>query len=159
MQRHNLTKIVVSTGVGKFRQNPKFEDSILPSIIADFSAIVGQKPAPRGAKKSIATFKTRTGDVVGLVVTLRGQRMKDFLSRLVNVALPRVRDFRGIDIKNFDKRGNLNIGLKEHTIFPEINPEKVVTTFGIQITMVGNTRTLEESEKLFRDLGIPFKKS
>ena len=159
MQRNNLKKIVVSTGVGKFRQNPKFEDSILPSIINDFSTIVGQKPATRGAKKSIATFKTRTGDVVGLVVTLRGQRMKDFLTRLVNVTLPRVRDFRGIDVKNFDERGNLNIGLREHTVFPEINPEKVVTPFGIQITMVGDARTPEESEKLFRDAGIPFKKS
>src|SRR3989344_1784232 len=158
MQRHNLEKIVVSTGVGKFRQNPKFEDSILPNVIADFSTIVGQKPATNGAKKSIASFKTRTGDVVGLIVTLRGQRMKDFLSRLVNVALPRVRDFRGIDVKNFDARGNLNIGLREHTVFPEINPEKTTTTFGIQITLVGNTKTIVEGEKLFRAAGIPFKK-
>src|SRR3989344_623467 len=155
MQRHNLEKIVVSTGVGKFRQNPKFEDSILPNVIADFSAIVGQKPATRGAKKSIATFKTRTGDVIGLIATLRGQRMKDFLARLVNVALPRVRDFRGIDLKNFDARGNLSIGLREHTIFPEINPEKTPTVFGLQVTLVGNAKNIAEGEKLFRGLGIP----
>ncbi|OGY60165.1 MAG: 50S ribosomal protein L5 [Candidatus Colwellbacteria bacterium RIFCSPLOWO2_01_FULL_48_10] len=159
MQSHRLTKIVVSSGVGKLRSNVKFDESILPKIVADFSTIVGQKPAPRGAKKSIATFKTRTGDVVGLVATLRGKRMNDFLSRLVNVALPRVRDFRGIDPKNFDSRGNLSIGIKEHTIFPEINPEKTPTTFGLQVTFTTDTKTKEEGIALCRKLGIPLKKA
>ena len=159
MQSHRLTKIVVSSGVGKLRSNVKFDESILPKIVADFSTIVGQKPAARGAKKSIATFKTRTGDVVGLVATLRGKRMNDFLSRLVNVALPRVRDFRGIDPKNFDSRGNLSIGIKEHTIFPEINPEKTPTTFGLQVTFTTDTKNKEEGIALCRKLGIPLKKA
>lgn len=159
MQRHNLEKIVVSTGVGKFRQNVKFEENILPAIIADFTTIVGQKPATRGAKKSIATFKTRAGDIVGLVATLRGQRMEDFLSRLVNIALPRVRDFRGIDTRNFDERGNISIGIKEHTIFPEINQEKTQTTFGLQVTLVGNTRDREAGIALMKELGVPLKKA
>ena len=159
MQRHNLEKIVVSVGVGKMRNNAKFDEAVLPAILSDLAAITGQKPAVRGAKKSIATFKTRTGDIVGVAVTLRRKRMNDFLSRLVNVALPRVRDFRGINTDSFDKRGNLSIGLKEQTIFPEINQEKTPVTFGMQITLVANTKSLEEGRELFTKLGIPFKKS
>lgn len=159
MQRNSLEKIVVSTGVGKLRNNPKFEESVLPAMISDLMAIVGQKPAVRGAKKSIATFKTRTGDVVGLSATLRGKRMNDFLTRFVNVALPRVRDFKGINPDSFDSRGNLSIGIKEHTIFPEINPEKTSTVFGIEVTFVTNTKTVEEGREILSKLGIPFKKS
>ena len=158
MQRIHLNKIVVATGVGKLRQHPKFKDTILPDITNDLKTIIGQKPATRGAKKSMANFKTRTGDVIGLVITLRGKRMNDFLSRLINVALPRVRDFRGIDPKNFDSNGNLSIGIKEHTIFPEINPEKTTTTFGLQVTFVGNTKNKEEGIDLAKRLGIPLKK-
>lgn len=158
MQRIHLKKIVIATGVGKLRQNPKFNETILPDIVNDMKTIIGQKPATRGAKKSMANFKTRTGDVIGLVVTLRGKRMNDFLTRLINVALPRVRDFRGIDPKNFDANGNLSIGIKEHTIFPEINPEKTTTTFGLQVTFVGNTSSREEGIDLAKRLGIPLKK-
>lgn len=158
MQRINLKKIVVATGVGKLRQNPKFKENVLPDIINDLKTIIGQKPATRGAKKSMANFKTRTGDVIGLQITLRGKRMHDFLNRLVNVALPRVRDFRGIDPKNFDSNGNLTIGIKEHTIFPEINPERTITTFGLQVTFVGNTSSREEGIELAKRLNIPLKK-
>ena len=158
MQRYRLEKVVVSTGVGKLRNNAKFAESILPAIIADFKTIVGQAPATRGAKKSIATFKTRTGDVVGLIATLRGKKMKHFLERLVNIALPRVRDFRGIDAKSFDKEGNLSIGIKEHVVFPEINPEKVQTIFGLQVTFVGNTKNKNEGIELAKELRIPLKK-
>ena len=159
MQRYHLEKIVVSTGVGKLRNNPKFAESVLPAVIADFESIVGQHPATRGAKKSIATFKTRTGDVVGIVATLRGKKMKYFLERLINVALPRVRDFRGIDNKSFDQKGNLSIGIKEHVVFPEINPEKTQTIFGLEVTIVGNTKNRKEGMELAKELGIPMKKS
>lgn len=159
MQRYNLEKIVVSTGVGKLRNSPKFKEDILPAVIEDFKTIVGQAPSTRGAKKSIATFKTRTGDVVGVMATLRGKKMKHFLERLVNIALPRVRDFRGIDTKSFDQKGNLSIGIKEHVVFPEINPEKTQTIFGLQVTVVGNTKNKAEGLEMAKELGIPLKKS
>ncbi|MBI2013776.1 MAG: 50S ribosomal protein L5 [Candidatus Colwellbacteria bacterium] len=158
MQRNTLEKIVVSVGVGKLRQMPAFEEKILPEIIKDLSALTGQYPAKRGAKKSIANFKTRQGDVIGAVVTLRGKKMTNFLERLVNVALPRVRDFKGIDPKHFDKKGNLSIGMKEHTVFPEINPEKAQFPFGLQITLVVKAKNKEEAVKLIKDLAVPLKK-
>ncbi len=159
MQRYHLEKIVVSTGVGKLRNTPKFTENILPAITDDFKTIVGQAPATRGAKKSIATFKTRTGDIVGLVTTLRGKKMKHFLDRLVNIALPRVRDFRGINPKSFDEKGHLSIGIKEHVVFPEINPEKTQTIFGLQVTIVGNTKNAKEGAEFAKELNIPLKKS
>lgn len=159
MQRYNLEKIVVSTGVGKLRNSPKFKEDILPAVIEDFKTIVGQAPSTRGAKKSIATFKTRTGDVVGVMATLRGKKMRHFLERLINIALPRVRDFRGIDTKSFDQKGNLSIGIKEHVVFPEINPEKTQTIFGLQVTVVGNTKNKAEGLEMAKELGIPLKKS
>lgn len=158
MQRYRLEKIIVSTGTGKLRQNAQFEEKILPEILTSMAIITGQHPAKKGAKKSIATFKTRTGDVVGVMVTLRGTKMKDFLNRLVHTALPRVRDFRGISIKNFDDRGNLNIGIKECVVFPEINPEKIYSNFGVQITLVANTKKKEDGIQLFRELGLPIQK-
>src|SRR3989338_2329418 len=159
MQRYHLEKIVVSTGVGKLRNTVKFTENILPAITDDFKAIVGQAPATRGAKKSIATFKTRTGDIVGLVATLGGKKMKYFLERLVNIALPRVRDFRGIDTKSFDEKGHLSMGIKEHVVFPEINPEKTQTIFGLEVTIVGNTKNKKEGLEFAKELGIPLKKS
>lgn len=159
MQRYHLEKIVVSTGVGKLRNSPKFTENILPAVIDDFKTIVGQAPATRGAKKSVANFKTRTGDVVGLVATLRGKKMKYFLERLINVALPRVRDFRGIDTKSFDDKGHLSLGLREHVVFPEINPEKTQTIFGLEVTIVGNTKNKKEGMELARELQIPLKKT
>jgi large subunit ribosomal protein L5 len=159
MQEHRLEKIVVSTGLGRMRNLPQFEDKLLPEIAADFAVITGQKPAPRAAKKSIASFKVREGEIVGLATTLRGQRMKDFFDRVVNIALPRVRDFRGIDLKQFDEHGNVSIGFKDHTIFPEINPEQSRTIFGVEVTMVANTTSKEEGIILFRSLGLPLKKN
>lgn len=158
MQRNRLEKIVLSVGVGRMRQLPNFEEKILPDIIRDLSIIAGQHPSKRGAKKAIANFKTREGDVIGLMVTLRGKKMRDFLSRLINVVLPRVRDFRGIDIGHFDERGNLSIGIKEHTTFPEINPEKTNHVFGVQITFTTNTRKREDGIELMRNLALPLKK-
>ncbi len=159
MQSRKLEKIVVSVGVGKMRQNnAQFDDKVLPEIAKEFSSLVGQKPAVRGAKKSIASFKIRQGEVVGLVATLRGKRMEDFLSRFVNVALPRVRDFRGIDTKNFDSRGNLTIGVKEHTVFPEINPEASKVNFGLEVSLVAGTKDKKEGMELYRKLGLPIKK-
>jgi len=161
MQSGNLKleKIVVNIGVGRLRQAQNFSDKILPEIEKELAEITGQKPSPRGAKKSIAGFKLRAGDIVGLKVTLRGKRMKDFLDKVIGIALPRVRDFRGIDLKKVDKSGNLSIGFREHSVFPEINLETSRVNFGIEITLVPNTVKKEEAVELYRKLGIPFKKN
>ena len=158
MQSHQLEKIVVSVGVGKMRaNNAQFEDKVLPELMKELAMIVGQKPATRKVKKSIAAFKTREGDVVGVVTTLRGKKMDDFLVRLINVALPRVRDFRGINTTNLDSRGNLTIGIKEHTVFPEINPENSKANFGLEITLVAGTKNKEEGLALLSAFGFPFR--
>ena len=158
MQRKDLEKIVVAVGVGKLRQNAQFENSILPEIIKDLTAITGQKPQPRPAKQSIAGFKLREGNMVGLRVTLRDKRMYDFLGRMVNVALPRVRDFRGINPKQIDNAGNLTIGVREHTVFPEISPEDSKYDFGFQVTFVSGVKDKEKAKAVFEKLGIPFEK-
>ena len=158
MQSGNLKKIVVSTTVGRLRQRHGFADKILPAISNDLAVITGQKPAPRQARKSIAGFKLREGDIVGLKVPLRGKRMKDFLKRFVEVVLPRVRDFRGIDPKAIDAQGNLTIGIKEHIVFPEVAPDEVKIDFGLEVTLVSDTKGKEESYKLFKSLGIPLMK-
>lgn len=159
MQGCKLEKIVVSVGMGKMRQsNAQFDSNILPEITKELGVIVGQRPGYRKAKKSIASFKSRQGDVVGLLATLRGQRMKDFLSRLINFVLPRVRDFRGIDLDNFDSRGNLTIGIKEYTVFPEINSEISKVNFGLEITLVAGTKNKDEGIAYYRKLCLPLKK-
>ena len=158
MQRKDLEKIVVGIGVGKLRQNAQFENSILPEITKDIAAITGQKPQPRPAKKSVSGFKLREGEMVGLKVTLRGKRMRDFLGRMVNIALPRVRDFRGIDPQQIDSAGNLTIGIREHTVFPEISPEDSKFDFGFQVTLVSGTKNKEQARAVFETLGIPFEK-
>ncbi|KKU15327.1 MAG: 50S ribosomal protein L5 [Parcubacteria group bacterium GW2011_GWB1_45_9] len=160
MQSDNLKleKIVVNVGVGRLSQAPNFSDKILPEIDKELALITGQKPSPRGAKQSIAGFKIRAGNVVGLKVTLRGKRMRDFLSRLVNIALPRVRDFRGVDLKNVDKSGNLSIGFREHSVFPEINLETSRVNFGLEVTLVPKIRIREKAIEAYRQLGVPFKK-
>ena len=158
MQKISLEKIVVSAGLGRARTSPQFEDKMLPEITRDLEIITGQKPAVRRAKKSIAGFKVREGDIVGLTATLRGRRMSDFLSKLTGVVLPRIRDFRGIDLKNIDSSGNLTIGLKEHVIFPEINQDVSHVAFGLEITLVSPSKDKEGSEEFYRSLGIPFKK-
>lgn len=158
MQRPDLEKIVVATGVGKLRQNAQFDAAVLPEITRELAAITGQKPQTRPARKSIAGFKIREGNLVGLKVTLRGKRMRDFLSRTVHIALPRVRDFRGIDPDQIDRAGNLTIGFRDHTVFPEIAPEDSKFDFGLQITFVSGVKDKEKARALFEKLGIPFQK-
>ncbi len=154
-----LQKIVVNTGIGRLStSNAHFEEKILPEIIAEFKAITGQQPALRKARASIAGFKLRQGMIVGMNATLRGKRMRDFLERLNAIVLPRVRDFRGIDPKNIDGNGNLTIGIKEHTAFPEIVPENSKIDFGLEVTMVPLVRGRERSIALYEALGVPLKK-
>ena len=153
MQVPKLEKIVINMGVGDAVQNPK----LLESAVAEMGQIAGQRPVVTKAKRSISTFKIRQGMSIGAKVTLRGQRMFDFLDRLVNVALPRVRDFRGISGKGFDGRGNFALGLKEQLIFPEIDYDKVEKIRGMDIVIVTSARSDEEAKELLRLLGMPFR--
>ncbi len=159
IKKVKIEKIVVNAGVGKLSQQANFEDKILPEIIKELSLITGQKPAACKAKKSIAGFKTRTGQIIGLKITLRRRQMKDFLKRLINIVFPRLRDFRGISLKNIDKNGGLNIGLKEQFVFPEINQDVSKVDFGLEISIVSDAKDREEAIKFYRSLGIPLKKS
>jgi len=158
MQSKDLEKIVIAVGVGKLKDNSQFESNILPEINKALMAMTGQKPQPRPAKKSIAGFKLREGNMVGLRITLRGQRMRDFLARMVNVAMPRVRDFRGINPKQIDNAGNLTMGFREHTVFPEISPEDSKFDFGFQVTLVSGAKNKDQARAVFETLGIPFEK-
>ena len=153
MATPKITKVVVNCGVGRFRDDKQRED-----IVKYLTAITGQKPSPRPAKKAIASFKTRVGLVVGYQVTLRGTRMYDFISRLVNLALPRTRDFRGLDEKSFDKNGNLTIGIKEHIVFPEMIGEDYKFLFGLEVTIVTTAQKREEGMELIKLIGFPIKK-
>ncbi|MBI5306521.1 50S ribosomal protein L5 [Candidatus Wolfebacteria bacterium] len=153
-----IKKIVINAGLGKMSQQANFNEKILPEIVKDLSVIAGQKPATTTAKKSIAGFKIRTGQVVGLKIILRRRKMNDFLERLINIVLPRVKDFKGIDLHGIDKNGNLSIGLKEHVVFPEINSDLLRFDFGLEISIVSNTKNREEAMELYRLLGIPLKK-
>jgi large subunit ribosomal protein L5 len=146
-----LMKINVNMGVGDAIQNAK----VLDTAGGQLAAITGQKPAVRRARKSIAAFKLREGMPVGLTVTLRGDRMWEFLDRLIAIALPRVRDFRGVSAKAFDGRGNYTLGLKDQLIFPEINYAKVEQTRGMNVTMVTTAKTDEEARYLLKELGMP----
>lgn len=157
MRGHRLEKIVVATGVGKLRQRPGFEENLLPEIIKELAQITGQHPKINKAKKSVAGFKMREGDIVGLQVTLRGQKMEDFLKRLIGFVLPRIRDFRGINNKSIDAQGNLTIPIREHTVFPEINPDEVKVDFGLEVTLVSTTKSREEASKFYKELGVPLK--
>ncbi len=157
IQQSKIIKIVVNTGIGRLSQQSNFEDKILPEAIKEMSLITGQKPAVQKAKKSISGFKLRAGQVIGLKTTLRRQRMNDFLERLIKILFPRLRDFRGIDLKNIDNKGNLNIGLKEHAVFSEINLETSKIDFGLEISIVTNTKNREQAIELYRHLGIPLK--
>lgn len=149
-----ITKVVVNTGTGKALKDEKMQET----ISKDLTTITGQKPAPTQAKGAISGFKIRKGMKIGLKVTLREKRMYDFLNRLVGTAIPRIRDFRGIPEKSIDKRGNLTIGIKEHIIFPEIAHEDVKLIFGLEVTVVTNSKTREEAVELFKLLGFPIKK-
>lgn len=148
-----ITKVVISSGTGKAKDKKRNE------LIADrLTKITGQKPALRGAKQSIAGFKLREGDIIGLAVTLRGDRMYLFLDKLINVAIPRTRDFKGLNTKSVDDMGNLTIGIKEHTIFPETTDEDIRDVFGFSVTVVSTASNKEDGLKLFSKIGFPFKK-
>lgn len=153
MEIPRLEKIVVNMGVGEAIQNIK----ILDAAVAELALIVGQKPVVTKARKSIATFKLRQGMPIGCRVTIRGDRMYEFFDRLVNVALPRVRDFRGISPKSFDGRGNFALGLKEQIIFPEIDYDKVEKIRGMNVVIATSAKTDEEAKQLLRLMGMPFR--
>ncbi|XKT75219.1 MAG: 50S ribosomal protein L5 [Patescibacteria group bacterium UBA2103] len=153
MSAPKVEKVVISTGTGKIKDKGKIE------VIQDrLARITGQKTAARPAKKSIASFKLREGDIVGYQTTLRGEQMYSFLDKLIHVALPRTRDFRGIKTTAIDEMGNLTIGVKEHTIFPEAADEDLKDVFGFAITIVSTAKNKEEAKAFFTHLGIPFKK-
>ncbi len=154
MEVPRLEKIVVNMGLGETTSNAK----AIESGVKDLTAITGQKPVVNRARKSIATFKVRQGMPVGTSVTLRGERMYDFLSKLINLALPRIRDFRGLSPKSFDGRGNFSLGVKEQLIFPEINYEHVDAVRGMDISIVTTARTDQEGRALLAAMGMPFKK-
>ena len=154
MQVPRLQKIVVNIGMGEALQNAKSLDS----AVRDIATITGQKPIVTRARRSIASFKLREGNPIGVKVTLRGGRMWDFLDRLCNIALPRQRDFRGVSPDSFDGRGNYSLGLREQLIFPEINYDTIDRIRGLEITFVTTAQTDEESFHLLRHLGMPFGK-
>lgn len=153
MQVPRLQKVVVNMGLGEAIQNIK----VLDSASNELMTITGQKPVPSKAKKSIANFKLRQGMPIGCLVTLRKKRMYEFFDRLVNVTLPRVRDFRGVSSKSFDGRGNYTLGIKEQIIFPEIDYDKIDKIKGLNITIVTTAKTDEEGRSLLGLLGMPFK--
>ncbi len=154
MQIPKLDKIVINVGAGEAKENAKAIDA----ISGDLAAITGQKPVVCKAKKSVANFKLREGMPIGVKVTLRGDRMYEFLDRLFNVALPRVRDFRGINPNSFDGRGNYNMGIREQLIFPEIDYDKVDKVRGMDICFVTTAKTDEEARELLTLMGAPFTK-
>ena len=149
-----INKVVVNVGVGKTLKDPK----MLEEIIEDLRHITGQAPVKTLAKKSIAGFKIREGQVVGLMTTMRGRRMYDFLEKLIHVALPRVRDFRGLDPKKFDGHGNYNIGIREQIVFPETTREHLDYTFSLEVNIQTNTADDRKGLELLRSLGFPFQK-
>jgi len=151
MQTPQIEKVVVSVGFGSEQDKNKIK------LIEDrLTKVTGQKPVTRLAKQSIASFKLREGEQIGYQVTLRGERMNDFLDKLINIALPRTKDFRGISVKSFDAMGNYTLGIKEHTIFPEAPDEELKDVFGMAITVVTTTPDKKNAEQLLRHLGFPF---
>jgi len=154
MEVPRIQKVVVNIGVGEALDNPK----ALDAAVADMTAITGQKPIIQKARKSIANFKLREGRAIGVKVTLRGERMWSFLDRLMNVALPRVRDFRGISPNAFDGRGNYTLGLREQLVFPEIEYDKIDKLRGLEITIVTTARNDDESRQMLQLMGMPFRK-
>lgn len=154
MQIPKLEKVVINVGCGEARDNAK----VIDSVMSDLAAITGQKPVVTKAKKSVANFKVRQGMNIGVKVTLRQDRMYEFLDRLFNVALPRVRDFRGINPNSFDGRGNYSLGLKEQLIFPEIDYDKIDKVRGMDISIVTTAKTDEEARELLTLMGAPFAK-
>lgn len=154
MQSPKMEKIVVSIGTGRVQDKQK------EALIRDRLALItGQKPAPRAAKQSIASFKLREGEIVGYQVTLRGARMQHFLDKLINIALPQTRDFRGLKTTAIDEMGNITIGIKENTIFPECADEDIKDVFSLAVTLVTTAKTKAEAEAFFRHISLPLKKA
>ncbi|PIP87138.1 50S ribosomal protein L5 [Candidatus Campbellbacteria bacterium CG22_combo_CG10-13_8_21_14_all_36_13] len=154
MESPRLIKVVINTGVGSLNDKNKLE------VIQDrLARITGQKPAPRASKKSIAGFKMRQGDIIGYQVTLRGDRMFTFIDKLVHIALPRTKDFRGLTKESIDEMGNITLGIKDHTVFPETSDEDLRDVFGFSITAVTTARNKKEAETLFKYFGFPFKEN
>ena len=154
MQIPKIDKVVVNVGCGEARENAK----ILEAVCSDLAAITGQKAIITIAKKSVANFKLREGMIIGAKVTLRGERMYEFVDKLFNIALPRVRDFRGINANSFDGRGDYNLGIREQLIFPEIEYDKIDKVRGMDITFVTTAKTDEEAKELLTLMGAPFEK-
>lgn len=155
MQVPHIEKVVVSVGIGKMLKEKGKKE-----LVADrLAKITGQKPATRGAKKAVATFKTRVGDTIGYQITLRGKRSQDFLNRLIHVALPRTKDFKGISVTSVDPMGNYTLGIKEHVVFPETADEELKDIFGMAITVVTSAKNKTEATAYLRHLGFPFKKA
>ncbi len=154
MQTPRIEKVVVSVGVGRLSKE-KGKNELVQDRLAK---ITGQKPIVRGAKKAIATFKTRIGDVVGYQVTLRGKRAEDFLNRLIHIALPRTKDFKGIATAAIDEMGNYTLGMKEHSVFPETADEELKDIFGLAVTVVTTAKNKDEAKQYLSHLGFPFKK-
>lgn len=155
MAAPHLVKVVVASGTGSGIKRDKDRNKFVMERLAKMT---GQKPATRGAKKSVASFKIRLGDPIGVLVTLRGARMYGFLDKLINVAIPRTKDFRGLDKKIVDNIGNLTMSIKEHTIFPETGDEDIKDLFGLAVTIVTTAKTKAEATEFFELIGVPFKK-
>lgn len=158
MATPKIQKIVVNVGTGRMSQQANFTDKLLPAVVSELMVITGQKPRTNPSKKSIAGFKMRQGTVVGVSVTLRGERMYAFLDKVNKIVFPRVRDFKGVETKGVDGAGNLSVGFKEHTVFPEISPENTKADFGIQVTVVTRANSRDEAVEMYRLLGVPLKK-
>lgn len=154
MQVPTVKKVVVNIGLGEVIQNPK----ALDAAVGDLAAITGQRPVITRAKRSVAAFKLREGMQIGAMVTLRGERMYQFLDKLMNVALPRLRDFQGVSAEAFDGRGNYTLGLREQLVFPEIDYDKIDKVRGMEVSIVTSARSDEEGRELLKLMGMPFKK-
>lgn len=153
MEVPHVVKVVLNVGIGKFLKDSKYVDSIRK----DLAAITGQRPVDNKARKSVAGFKIREGQVIGMSVTLRGNRMYAFLDKLINIALPRVKDFRGVKKDGFDGRGNYHLGLREHIVFPEISTEAIEHIFGMEVSIVTNAGEDEPARELLKLMNFPFK--
>jgi large subunit ribosomal protein L5 len=153
MQVPRLEKVVINVGLGDMAKDPKLRDA----VAGDLALIAGQKPVLTRARKDISNFNVRAGDVIGCKVTLRGDRMYEFMDRLINVAIPRIKDFRGVSAKSFDGYGNFTLGVQEHVIFPEVSYEKAVRLFGMNITIATTSTNDEQCLELLKCFGMPFR--
>ena len=154
LKRYRVEKVVINIGLGEGAH----DKNVIEAASRDLTAITGQKPVVRRARIAISGFKIRKGDPIGLKVTLRGKRMKDFLTKLFTIVLPRLRDFQGVSLKSFDGRGNYSLGIPEQIVFPEIDYSKIDKIRGLEITIVTNTRSDEKAKELLESMGMPFEK-